>query len=33
LAFPTGFFVLTTFATELVLNDLSRLISFKSEIK
>ena len=32
LAFPTGFFILTTFATELVLNDLSRLISFNSEI-
>ena len=29
LAFPTGFFILTTFALELVLNDLSRLISFR----
>jgi TRAP-type C4-dicarboxylate transport system permease small subunit len=32
LAFPTGFFILTTFAIELVLNDLSRLIQFKSDI-
>ena len=29
LAFPTGFFILTTFSLELVLNDLSRLINFK----
>ena len=32
LAFPTGFFILTTFAIELVLNDLSRLIQFTSDI-
>ena len=32
LAFPTGFFILITFALELVLTDLSRLISFKNRI-
>ena len=32
LAFPTGFFILTSHALELVLNDLSRLKLFKSKI-